>query len=136
MFKALFGEKIAKTRIFPIATKIIFIFTIFLLVSNFSSHYISLMMNRNELVKLLKQILVKDLKELYTFSNTQYDLFQYNQDEKGSLENIEKKALNDFKNQKSVFLGIKPQGDFLFQISRRGKNETFQDKNALNLLNQ
>lgn len=134
MIKTLFGQKINKTRIFPVTTKIIFVFGLIILISNLTSHYLSLTMNRNELVKVMKQVLVKELKDLYGFATTQYELFQYNQDMKTALNAFEIKASNDFKNQKSLFLGIKPGGDFLLEINKQKKTGSFTDQNTLALM--
>ena len=71
---AIIGRRIGGRRIFPVATKIVLIYVLFILLSNFSSHYISLTMYRGELIKLMRQLLVKDLRDVYTFANTQYEL--------------------------------------------------------------
>jgi hypothetical protein len=55
------GKKVAGTRVVPLMVKIVTIFAIFLLVSNFVSNYINLMLNRGEQIRLLNQLLVKDL---------------------------------------------------------------------------
>ena len=75
------------------------------------------MMNRNELVKLLKQILVKDLKNFILFLTPNTIYFNIIKMKKGSLENIEKKLLTTLKT-KNRFLGIKPQGDFYFRYQK------------------
>ena len=58
MFNKIFGNKINKTRITPLATKIILIFTIFILVSNLASNYINLTYNRAGLVKFIRELLI------------------------------------------------------------------------------
>jgi hypothetical protein len=60
-----FGQKINGVRVTPLVVKIVTIFTIFLLISNFTTNYINLMLNRGEQIRLLNQLLVKDLKELH-----------------------------------------------------------------------
>ena len=50
--EGLLGKKIGSTRIVPLVTKIVLIFSIFILVSNLLSNYINLMFNRSELLKL------------------------------------------------------------------------------------
>ena len=71
------GTKISGVRVVPIATKIIALFAVFILVSNFSSNFINLTLNRGELLKLTNRLLVKDLKELYGQASNQYDIFEY-----------------------------------------------------------
>ena len=65
------GKKIRDSRIVPIELKIVAIFTLFMLASN----YINLSYNRAELVRLMKDILVNELKELYNFKNSQREIF-------------------------------------------------------------
>lgn len=127
IFETIFGEKVGKTRVVPLATKIIVIFALFMLVSNFASNYLNLMFNRTELVKLMKQLLVKDLKEMHSFCNSQREIFEFSGDESKSVEAIETKALGEFKNEKSVLLGIKDDGGFLFQASKIEKVASFPD---------
>ncbi|MDP3179829.1 MAG: adenylate/guanylate cyclase domain-containing protein, partial [Spirochaetaceae bacterium] len=61
----------AGTRVVPIVTKIVALFTVFLLASNFASNYINLVLNRGELLRLDNRLLVKDLAELYGFAANQ-----------------------------------------------------------------
>lgn len=116
--QALFGRKVAGTRVVPISVKIILFFTLFILLSNLSTNYINLMYNRTEMILLLKELLIKDLRELNTFSNNQYQIFQFNKDLDGSLETIRKKAEFEFKNTKSLAFGISTNGSVLFTASK------------------
>ena len=63
--KKVLGYKLNGTRVVPMIVKITIIFTVFLLISNFTTNYINLMLNRGEQIRLLNQLLVKDLKELH-----------------------------------------------------------------------
>jgi adenylate cyclase len=137
MLDRIIGKKINKTRIVPLTTKIVLIFTIFILVSNLASNYINLIYNRTGMVKFIRELLIRDLKEMYTICNTQYEIFQYsNNDYKGSVENIGRNALAQFKNKKSIFLGVKENGDIVFQASRLKKYATFGDGKTLSLMGQ
>ncbi len=134
MFKQIFGEKINKTRITPLTTKIILIFAVFILVSNLASNYINLTYNRSGLVKFIRELLIRDLKEMYTICNTQYEIYQYSDDLHGSTENIERNALGQFKNEKSLFLGVKEDGTIIFQASNIKKYPRFLDQKTLRLM--
>ncbi len=136
MIKQIFGEKINKTRITPLTTKIILIFAVFILVSNLASNYINLTYNRSGLVKFIRELLIRDLKEMYTICNTQYEIYQYSNDLQGSVENIERNALGQFKNTKSLFLGVKEDGTIIFQASNIKKTSRFLDRKTLNLMRQ
>lgn len=129
-----FGKKINKTRIVPLSTKIVVIFTIFILVSNFASNYINLIYNRSELVKHIREQLIRDLKEIYTICNTQYEIYQYSGDYQESVKNIERNAFGQFKNKKSLFLGIEDFGIIKFQASKIGQHTRFDDNKTLALM--
>ena len=83
----------------------------------------------------MKQLLIKDLKEMYDFCNNQYEIYQFNQDLKGALDNIEKKSLSEFKYKKSIVLGIKPDGSLLFEASLINKLHVFGDAKSLAIMN-
>ncbi|MGE5580999.1 MAG: adenylate/guanylate cyclase domain-containing protein [Bacillota bacterium] len=134
MFNKIFGKKINKTRITPLTTKIILIFTIFILLSNLASNYINLIYNRSGLVKFIRELLIRDLKEMYTICNTQYEIYQYSNDYRGSAENIQRNALDQFKNRKSVFLGIRENGTITFQASLLKRYARFGDGKTLSLM--
>ena len=89
IFQAVFGKKIAGTRIFPITTKIIIIFTLFMIGSNITTNYINLVFSREEMSKLLKELLVKDLRELYSYLNNQHEIYRFNNDLKQVVGQIE-----------------------------------------------
>lgn len=116
--QALFGRKVAGTRVVPISVKIILFFTLFILLSNLSTNYINLMYNRTEMILLLKELLIKDLRELNTFCNNQYQIYQFNKDLNSSLDTIRKKALFEFKNEKSLAFGISTNGQMAFSASK------------------
>jgi len=125
------GKKVNGTRVVPLILKIVTIFTIFLLVSNFATNYINLMLNRGELLKLANRLLVKDLKELYTFGLNQYEIFQFNRDEKSAVRNIDQSAMVQLNGKKSIALGIKPDGSLFFEASHFPPLTTFADRKAL-----
>ncbi len=136
MFNKIIGKKINKTRITPLATKIIIIFTLFILVSNLASNYVNLTYNRSILVKFIREFLIRDLKEMYTICNTQYDIYEFGNSYRDSIDNIQRNALEQFKNKKSVFLGIKANGTIVFQASRIKKFPRFDDGETLALMQQ
>ncbi len=133
--EGLLGKKIGSTRIVPLVTKIVLIFSIFILVSNLLSNYINLMFNRTELMKLTKELLVKGLKETYTFASNQFEIYQFTKDQKKSMDTIEQSALPDLKASKAVFIGMKPDGSIMFQALHIPRLERFPDAAALAVLN-
>ncbi len=139
-----FSRKVGNTRVTPITSRIIVIFIISILVASFASNYINLAFNRAELIKMMKQLLVVDLKEIYDFGNTQYELYQYSKDVPDayslSMKMIETNALRQFKNQKSIALGIlitdTTPGRIIFQAAKIPKMSVFPDKTALRRIMQ
>ncbi|MES0491306.1 MAG: adenylate/guanylate cyclase domain-containing protein [Leptospirales bacterium] len=134
--KAVLGNKINNVRVVPVATKIIITFTIIILVSNFTSNYINVMSNRVELVNLMRTVLEKDMKDMYLFANTQHEIYKINGDRSGSLEKIEDKGNSELEKDKSIVLGVQPEGKVLFQASKIKRYENFTDTEQLNDLNE
>jgi adenylate cyclase len=129
------GKKLNGTRVVPMIVKITFIFSVFLLISNFTTNYINLMLNRGEQIRLLNQLLVKDLKELHVFANNQREIFNFNPDEQGTIENIEQAAIRNHRGSRSVSLGVTPAGDLFFQASELEDRSDFPDREALATMN-
>ncbi len=131
--KLFFGEKINNTRIFPITTKIVFIFAIFIIISNLSSNYINMIYNRGELTKLMKELLIKDMKDIYGQFNTQYEIYQLNKDIKATKKLIRDKLVGDFKQKKAVVLGVCPAGQVFFHGTKiKNVNQKYNSSNLLN----
>lgn len=129
------GRKIGHVRVFPITTKIILIYVLFILLSNFSSHYISLMLYRGEMVKLTRQLLAKDLKELYNYANTQYEIFTLNNNRDESYKLISERASLDFRKKMSILAGVTRGGDVAVLASAHEKPGRFTDSQTLALMN-
>ncbi|HOJ63437.1 MAG TPA: adenylate/guanylate cyclase domain-containing protein [Spirochaetota bacterium] len=106
--------KIGNTRVVPVVGKIIFVFIILLFISNALTNYININFVNVELTHLMKDLLVKDLKELYFYCNNQYEIFQFNNDIQSCSASIEKKGKSQLQYSKSIALGIKEDGSLLF----------------------
>lgn len=120
MLSRIFGKKIDNVRVVPISLKIIIIFTVILLISNFSTHYISLIMNRGELDKYINRLLIRDLKDLHVFLTNQHDIFLYTDDEDKSYKAIEDSARWNLKNTNSMAIGWHTEKDFVFYVQESG----------------
>lgn len=132
----MFGRKVNNTRVFRVTAKIVLTFTLFILVSNFASNYINLIFNRSEMLKLMNQLLVKDLKSIYIYCNNQYEIYRFDRNLEGSISSIENMGLNEIKNDKAIVLGIKKDGTIQFQASRIQRSELFEDSETLNKMLQ
>ncbi len=116
--RKLVGYRIKGTRVVPITLKITGLFIILLLLSNFTTNYINLVLNRGVQIKLMNQLLVRDLKDLHIFSNNQYEIYTYNQNREEAVNYIRERASKELKGEKSVFLGMGSDGNILFKVSR------------------
>ena len=99
--ESIIGRKVGNTRVIPVTSKILFVFILIILVSNLASNYINLMFNRTELISQMKDLLGKDLRDIYTFCNNQYEIFQLTRDEKKSLDAIKLKGAAQLKNSRA-----------------------------------
>lgn len=129
--KSVLGPKVAGTRVVPIVTKIVALFTLFLLASNFASNYINVVLNRGELVRLANRLLVKDLAELYSFASNQFEIFQFNQDLDEAVKTLKESAERNLTESRSAAFGVKPDGSFLFWASKQDEPDVFPDESAL-----
>ncbi len=134
LIENLFGIKVNKTRVKPLTVKILILFTIFILVSNFATNYINLTFNRAEMVNKLKDSLIKDLKNVYNYSNSQFEIYSFNNDLEGAMNNIRSRAIMDFNLDRSVVLLVNENSEFLNQVYRHDKEMYFADNEALNLM--
>jgi class 3 adenylate cyclase len=130
----MFGRKVNNTRVFRVTTKIVLAFTLFILLSNLASNYVNLLFNRSEMLSLMNQLLIKDLKAMYMYCNNQYEIYRFDRNLEESVKSIESKGLNEIKNEKAVVLGIKRDGGIHFQASKIKKYERFNDVIALNAM--
>lgn len=133
------NNRIGNTRIIPITRRIIIIFIISILVTSFASNYINLAFNRAELIKMMKELLVKDLNDVYDFINSQYEIYQFSKDDPDSfnstIRSLEANAARQLKNQKSVTMGLlindARRGLIVFQASKIPRLDVFDDVEAL-----
>ncbi len=120
--ESVLGRKINNTRIRPIVLKIIIVFIVFMLLSNFSTNYINLISNRSREIKLMKELLIKDLKNFYNYLNSQYEIYQYNGDLNKSTENIKDRGKLDLTKNKSIYLAVKEDKSPFFIIRPDNKS--------------
>ncbi len=125
------GQKVGKTRVVRISLKIVVVFLLFILVSNLSSNYINLILNRKELITQTRKMLSKDLKDIYNYCNNQYEIYQFSENLEESVSAIEKMGAMELPGKRSVLLGIKNDGALLFQASGGGRLENFTDSETL-----
>ncbi|MCL1864962.1 MAG: adenylate/guanylate cyclase domain-containing protein [Spirochaetes bacterium] len=128
-------KKIHDIKIIRVTTKIVVTFTLFILLSNLASNYINLLLNRSELLNLMNELLIKDLKSIYSYCNNQYDIYMYDKKFDESMQSIESKGLNEIKNNKAVVLGLKKDGSIIFQASKVNRCDNLNDTEAIDFMN-
>ncbi len=133
LVESILGEKIGQARITPVTIKILFVFIIFIFVSNFTTNYFNLAYNRSIMTRLLKKILIKDLKEIYTFTSNQYKIQKYqpNNNNQESYKTITQIGDGLLENKNSIILGIEKNGKIAFYSSKIGSEEKFKDYKKL-----
>lgn len=107
-------SKIGKTRIIPISLKILIIFIVLILFSNFATNYVSLQLSKREIINLNNKIMVEQLKELYSNSTNQFQIYSYSKNKEETNSAMKNAALTGFSYENSVAFGVKSNGDFDF----------------------
>jgi len=130
----MYSNEIGGTDVPEMSFKIMSSFVVLLLISTFSTNYLNLVLNQREIIKKSNELLVKELKEVYTFASNQYDIFQFSGDKESAFKSIETNAANDLKMAHSMAFGLTEKGDFLFISSNGEIKETFPDAAALEKL--
>jgi class 3 adenylate cyclase len=128
-------RKVGDTPIVPLSLKIMAAFVVLLLISTFSTNYLNLVLNQRELVKKTNELLVKELKDVYTFSSNQFDIFQFSGDRPGALKAIETSASRDLKMPNSCAFGLVDDGSVIFQASVGDPIVRFPDAKILEAMN-
>jgi class 3 adenylate cyclase len=131
LLRPILGQKIANTRVVPIVAKITFLFSVFLLASNFASNYINLVLNQGEQIALANRIIVKDLTDIYGFASNQYEIFQFNQNLDEAVKAMTDGALRALQGERSAAFAVKSDGSFLFWASKSARPAKFDDAEAL-----
>ncbi|NNM68211.1 MAG: adenylate/guanylate cyclase domain-containing protein, partial [Spirochaetales bacterium] len=129
-----FFQKVGSTRVVPLYGKIVLLFVFFLLVSNFTTNYINLVLNRSQQVKLMNELLVKELKENYITASTQFDVYSYDQKLEESQKALAQAALPSLTRANSMAFGVRDDGSFLYFASPTLKWTSFPDQTALQKL--
>ena len=112
-----FFSKVGKTVIVPLRLKILFIFISLILLSNFATNFISVQFTQREIINLNNTIMVQQLKELYSNSANQFQIYAYSGDKEACNESMRNVAESGFGNPNSIAMGVAPtEGFFLLQV--------------------
>ena len=135
--KVQFFSRVGKTRIIPIGLKMLLIFICLILLSNFITNFISLQLTQRQIINLNNTIMVSQLKELYSTSSNQYQIYSYSGNREESIDAMCKVAKTGFANDNSLALGVTNDGgiEFFIDANELAVFPDF-DTNALKLINQ
>ena len=122
--KVKFFSRVGKTRIIPIGLKMLLIFIILILLSNFITNFISLQLTQRQIIDLNNTIMVSQLKELYNTASNQFQIYSYSGNREESIDTMCKVAHTGFGNANSIALGVTDEGGIEF----------FADANELALM--
>ena len=132
-----FFSRVGKTRIIPIGLKMLLIFVILVLLSNFITNFISLQLTQRQIINLNNTIMVSQLKELYTTSSNQFQIYSYSGNREESIDAMCKVARGGFANKNSIALGLTEEGKIEFFADANELAVIGQfDKSALRLINK
>ena len=135
--KIQFFSRVGKTRIIPIGLKMLLIFICLILLSNFITNFISLQLTQRQIINLNNTIMVSQLKELYSASSNQYQIYSYSANREESIDALCKVAKTGFANDNSLALGVTNDGgiEFFTDANELAVFPEF-DASALKLINQ
>ncbi len=130
-------QYIGKTPIIPISAKILTIFIILLLLSNFMTNLLSINLSQKQKNVLTNQLLVNELKEMYITAGNQYQIYSYSKNKDECIEALKKSAASTFTMDNSCALAFDRTGKILFFTSNNGRTlDSFNDKEVLDKLNK
>ena len=132
-----FFSRVGKTRIIPIGLKMLVVFIVLILLSNFITNFISLQLTQRQIINLNNTIMVSQLKELYNTSSNQYQIYLYSGNKDEGIDALCKVAKTGFANANSVALGVTLDGEiqFLADANELAVWPSFADKKVLNQIN-
>ena len=130
-------KKVGKTKIIPLGLKILLIAIFLILLSNFATNFISLQLSQRQIINLSNTIMVAQLKELYTNSSNQYQIYTYSNDRNEAFKVMKEVAASGFENPHSIAMGFDTSGkiSILSSNSQKMAISNFSDKEALSELN-
>lgn len=130
-------QYVGKTPIIPISAKILTIFIILLLLSNFMTNLLSINLSQKQKNVLTNQLLVNELKEMYITAGNQYQIYSYSKNKDECINALKKSAASTFTMDNSCALAFDRTGKILFFTSNNGRTlDSFNDKEVLDKLNK
>lgn len=120
MFKKKIFQRVGETKIIPISIKIILVFTVLLLLSNFATNTITLILSQRQIINLNNTIMVSRLKDLYSAAGNQYQIFSFNGERQACIDTLKSVSKKGFDFPRSFAAAVDPQGNILFEVCADG----------------
>lgn len=118
LFKKLFFPLYTKVgdgvEFVSISVKVLTIFIFFLLVSNFITNYLNLVLNRNLIINETYNSIKITTFDVYTYANSQYNLYALSNNLNGTLVLIKDHTKTRLNNTESLGFAVDNNGDILF----------------------
>lgn len=127
MSRKKFFQRVGQTKIIPISLKIVAVFTVLLLLSNFATNTITLLLSQRQIINLNNTIMVSQLKDLYTAAGNQYQIFSFTGEKQKSIEALKNVSKKGFGFPKSYAAAIDMDGNIIFEVYADG-TETDEQK--------
>ncbi|MCR5614029.1 adenylate/guanylate cyclase domain-containing protein [Treponema sp.] len=130
-------QYVGNTPIIPISAKILAIFIILILLSNFMTNFLSIHLSEHQKAALTNQLMVNQLKEMYITAGNQYQIYSYSKEKDECIESLKRAVSSGFTQKHSNAFAFDRTGKMLFFISKdpRITTDTFSDKKVLDALN-
>src|SRR5574344_41570 len=116
-------QHVGTTPIVPISLKILVIFICLLLLSNFATNYITLVLSQRQIINLTNTVMVSQLKDIYSTAGNQYQIYSFSGDRSSSMEAVETVARKGFEHPHSIALAFSRDGTELFSVSADESND-------------
>ncbi len=130
-------QYVGETPIVPLSFKILGVFSCLLLLSNFTTNIINILLNQHEIIALTNDIMVGQLKDLYTASSNQYEIYSFSQDKGSTEEALEQVARRGFTKENTMATAVDIAGQIFFSASASGEEyDTFPDMDAIKILRE
>ncbi len=128
-------QYVGDTPIIPLSFKILGVFSCLLLLSNFTTNIINILLNQHEIISLTNDIMVGQLKDLYSASSNQYEIYGFSLDRQSTDETLEQVAERGFTKENTLAIAVDAVGQVFFSVAASGEEyETFPDMDAVKLL--
>ncbi|MDD7417741.1 MAG: adenylate/guanylate cyclase domain-containing protein [Treponemataceae bacterium] len=114
MKKVKIFQKVGKTNIIPISFKLVIVFICMILLSNLATNFITLRLSQGKVISLSNDIMVHQLKDIYTTASNQFSVSKYSGSREDAIKTMKDVSSSGFTEKNSIAFGISKSGEILF----------------------